>query len=88
MGIENTETGEVLQVSVYPNPATYAFQVDIPHKLIGGRFAITNSMGQLLQQGVLDAPSTIFDINNYAQGVYFISIYSSFGEKSIRFVKN
>lgn len=86
-GFENTNSDEKLNVAVYPNPASYAFQVDISDQLINSRFTISNSMGQLLQRGILNAPTTIFDIENYSPGVYYISIYSQYGNKSIKIVK-
>jgi hypothetical protein len=61
------------QVSVYPNPNNGVFT--IANSAVGTySIALHNATGQLLFTKQVNAPTTVIDIQNYAAGIYMLSI--------------
>ena len=72
-------------LSVYPNPANNVLFVEKCHgaSLQAPTYRITNLMGQILQQGDLNAETQRINIESLPEGMYFISV----GDETLKFVK-
>jgi uncharacterized delta-60 repeat protein len=68
--IENIEIGFGISLNVYPNPAVSAITVD--HLESGSVFKIYNSSGIEMFSGVSTNEKPTIELNNYANGIYFM----------------
>lgn len=71
-GVGINEAISTLGVSVYPNPSSGAVLLMVESKA-NASWTLYNSIGQLLQTGLLTGSSTI-DLHSYADGVYYIKV--------------
>jgi hypothetical protein len=63
-------------ISVYPNPTSSDFTVEITKGLIGEQFTITDYSGRILKTGNFDSSKQKIDFSDFSNGVYFIQITS------------
>lgn len=90
IGLE--ELGFSGNFKLYPNPNKGTFTVDLSlNESIQSRLIITDVSGKELYSDDMDAPSGQFkkaiDVTHFPKGVYFITLETSSGEISRRFVK-
>jgi uncharacterized delta-60 repeat protein len=80
--IENTEIG--LNLNVYPNPAVSAITVD--HLEPGSVFKIYNSSGIEMFSGVSTNEKHTVELNEYANGIYFMIAEKNGIRSSTKFI--
>jgi PKD repeat protein len=76
-----SELQETLQAVAYPNPFTNRFVIEIqnPNVVFGAndRLVVTNTLGQLVHQTVLNQKMTEISTEEWAAGIYNLTIYSN-----------
>lgn len=78
----------VAEAILYPNPSTEWVQLVIPENQLGSTFTIANARGQIIQRGTLVSPVTVFDVQGYAAGIYFLRISNTYGCENLKFIMN
>ncbi len=73
-----------INISVYPNPVQESFKVEISEK---ASYAIYTISGQVLMSGTLDAGTNTINMNEAANGVYFIKVDTDSASESIKLIK-
>jgi hypothetical protein len=61
-------------LSVYPNPATNAFYIQVGAKRLGSPYSVYDVAGNCLERGVVLSETLNFNSMNWASGMYFIRI--------------
>ena len=71
-----TNIDELLKssVSVYPNPVSSVMNVKLSEEMMGANIRITNAMGQLMQQQIVDETQMTIDVSNLNNGIYMLTI--------------
>jgi len=59
-------------IRVYPNPSTGRFTIVTAQ--LGKNYSITDNIGKVIAQGILNQTQTDIDLSNYAKGLYLIKI--------------
>ena len=72
IGIEHLSLNEA--ISVYPNPASGMFIVELPFDNGIGTIQLMNPAGQLLAQKKIEKSKTDIDISTYPAGVYILKV--------------
>ena len=65
---------EETNISIYPNPFTNDFHIQMPLTLVKASYLITSSTGQVLQSGIFNEEKNTISSTNWSSGVYFIQI--------------
>lgn len=79
---EETNTGKINRVNIYPNPSNGKFTVNIPQSLNlkqASSLEIYDMVGRLIMSSIIQNQKIKIDLNNYPKGIYFVKIYN--GEK-------
>jgi len=63
-------------VSIFPNPASNFFKINIPESSINSELIISNILGKTVLKSQLNVSETKIDTRNYASGIYFVSVLS------------
>ncbi len=66
---------EEIELNIYPNPFSGSTKVLINSPIENGRIEIRNNLGIIIETRKAIQGAQYFDFNEYAKGVYFISIY-------------
>ncbi|MBI4647292.1 MAG: T9SS type A sorting domain-containing protein [Bacteroidia bacterium] len=74
----NKTIGNILDINIYPNPASDKLYIDIPF-FKNSKVEIISFDGQLLQSNYLVSPITQIDLKNLARGIYEIQIINEKG---------
>ena len=82
------EEQPMVEWTISPNPATELITIQLPEVIDITRVSVYNSVGQLVNE--IDVPNTndlIVPIDEYRDGIYFISIATEEGILTKSFVK-
>jgi len=63
-------------VSIFPNPASNFFKINIPESSFNSELIISNIIGKTVLKRELKVSETKIDTRNYASGIYFVSVIS------------
>jgi len=63
-------------VSIFPNPASNFFKINIPESSLNSELIISNILGKTVLKSQLNVSETKIDTRNYASGIYFVSVLS------------
>lgn len=75
------EDKKLEHVSLYPNPTTGQFTVDIKdHSAVVTTLKVVNSAGQLIESKVITTAQTTLDLSQNANGLYFVEIVNEYGK--------
>jgi hypothetical protein len=77
-------TAEIPELTVFPNPATSFIQVKSDK--INQDYKIFNSLGSLVQQGVLLANGNRIDVMTLSKGIYTIQVSNKNSSVSTKFI--
>lgn len=83
--IQDTE-GDLLGVSLFPNPVVEWITVEIEHVIGRYDLLIQDGQGKVLKKITTSNIQTKVDVSKFENGVYFVSIKSKTGSESKRFV--
>ncbi|MBM3455100.1 MAG: T9SS type A sorting domain-containing protein, partial [Bacteroidetes bacterium] len=61
-------------ISVYPNPTTADFTIEITKGLIGEEYLITDFSGRLLRSGIFYSNKEKVELDMFSNGIYLIQI--------------
>jgi hypothetical protein len=79
------EEFELINVSIYPNPATDVLFINIP--LSNYTLAVTNNVGEIVLISDDKSNASSLSLLNLKQGVYLLTISSNGKQKQVKFVK-
>jgi hypothetical protein len=65
---------DTLKPLVYPVPTGNYFVLYLPNECILSKYRIFNSLGVMIENGVLDEQFNQFDTSNWSNGIYYIHI--------------
>jgi hypothetical protein len=68
-GMEEAMSG---QLSLYPNPTTRNFTVELTSAYLGGTLTVHNSLGQVIYTGTCNQPQQTIDSSAWEAGVYLV----------------
>ncbi len=68
------EEFQTSRLSVYPNPATNSFHIQVGGKHLGSPYSVFDIAGNCLERGVVLSETLNFNSMNWASGMYFIRI--------------
>jgi|SRR3990172_1110512 len=80
------ETALANSIKLFPNPSTGIFVININDKLIGSELKIMNVIGEVVYTKQISENSEEINLSEFTNGVYFITITSSFGVVSKKLV--
>jgi hypothetical protein len=80
------QTNKIIEISsdkpvIFPNPSKGEIKITASAEWINTEFLIVNSLGQLVQNGIINERNTILKTDNLAEGSYTLIIQS--GEKKL-----
>lgn len=80
VGVENTETTELLQI--FPNPARASFQIKLAENEVSQveNISILNAIGQQISQFVPTSAQTEIQTADWANGIYFVQVITNKGK--------
>jgi hypothetical protein len=84
--ISNENMG--IQLIVYPNPNNGLFHISFPETLLGQTTRLTNSIGQIIETGIVHSTLIDYDLSNLSFGIYFIQVQTTKGMITQKIVKN
>ena len=82
VGIENS-TFNAQHFSIYPNPTTGVFTIDLENVNENTSIAVYDVLGKVIVSKTSITTSTQIDLTEYEKGIYFINIQSD-NEKTVR----
>lgn len=74
-------------VMVYPNPSQTQITIETTNNVLPSRIDIYDIHGRILLNQIYNDSATVIQLDGFESGVYFARVFSEFGEKSLRFVK-
>lgn len=80
------DTPEMINVIVYPNPASNIITVRTADISPVSKFAITDQTGRVVLTGLLTGVTTTINISSFKNGMYFLQIEGSF-QKTLKILK-
>jgi len=83
-GISNND---LLQISLYPNPTTGLFYIDMGSLCKAGQIKITDVVGQLIFEENIENKQYLKLNLDAAKGVYFVQIISDKEQRLIKLLK-
>ena len=72
VGINNFTNKEL--ITIYPNPATTYFNINVSDEFTDGRIVITNIIGKIIKTIDLQRPENRFSTGELLKGMYFVSL--------------
>lgn len=82
------EEEEKPKVQLYPNPTQGDFTLDISDDIwLGANASIHNIIGQEMDQRTVTLGENAYNITDYQQGIYFLTLQQGELQNVIRFVK-
>lgn len=60
--------------TVYPNPSTGAFSIELSEVTANSKVEITNSAGQIIYQSAINKSKTNFSLDHVEAGIYFVTV--------------
>lgn len=72
--VNTTELEETLGLLLFPNPTTGTAQLSISGEWTNGKYAVYNSVGQLMARDVIEADYTALDVQPWSAGIYFVQV--------------
>lgn len=78
--IASVDEVQMMLHTLYPNPATYYFVLDIVNKHEVRQVSVSNSLGEIL---AVFEPSEYYLINELVNGLYYVTTYFNDGSKTL-----
>lgn len=73
----------------YPNPANNILNIETSDTAFTPEsYTLYNSLGQIMDQGVISEPTQTLDISRYSQGIYFVKLIRGSDSETLQFIKN
>lgn len=76
-----------LEPILYPNPSSNEIILNVPTEILGSKISIYSTCGQILYNGIIESEISIFDLTNYANGIYHIQINNANNIIGLKFLK-
>jgi len=74
-------------ISIYPNPTSGDLNIAVDSKLLGSTYELYNTLGKQVQMGSISEKDQLVDVTNLDQGIYFMTVRTSVGTTTLKFVK-
>lgn len=74
---------EISTFNIYPNPNNGNFRLDVKDISVGSRIQLHSVSGQLVHEEKLQSANNYIQINDLAEGVYFVSFIRPNGHQSV-----
>ena len=86
--LANQQISQPQAITLYPNPANTMLNIATADAAnIPESYTVYNSLGQIMDNGVINSASQTLDIAKYANGVYFVKLAKGNSTKTLQFVK-
>lgn len=85
--LANHETPGLQGIKLYPVPASGVINVVIPQNLAAESYTIFNNLGQVVESNKITSAQMSININQLANGVYYIKISNNNEYKVLPFIK-
>lgn len=82
--LSSNDVISAINISVYPNPVKEAFKVEINEE---ATYSIYTISGQVLMSGTLESGTNTIQMNEAANGIYFIKVDTDNASQSIKLIK-
>jgi len=82
--LSNEDIATSVNISLFPNPVKEVFTVEISEE---ATYSIYTISGQVLMSGSLEVGTNTINMNEAAQGVYFIKVNTDTASQSIKLIK-
>jgi hypothetical protein len=77
------EGGESFALSVYPNPASTSFKIQVSPNSMGSTYGIFDMTGKCLERGVVLNETMSFNSTHWPSGMYFVRIGDQVAKVSV-----
>ncbi|VXC03559.1 Cell wall-binding protein [Flavobacterium sp. 9AF] len=81
------ESSNETDIVVYPNPAQYNLQINVPTQYANGTFTVIDLTGKEILKGFIENNQSRLDISHLKSGIYILKINNNNGSYIKRFVK-
>ena len=82
----NTNSGKNVEMTVFPNPGNGIYEIKFNAANTGTyRYEILNSLGELIKKDILTSEITVINLQNHANGIYFIRFIEN--DQTIKTIK-
>ena len=79
-----TAENAMVDVNIYPNPNKGQFTINLPETACD--IVVVNSLGQTVHHTAASGMTTL-NVENLSEGVYFVTVKSESGVKTMKFIK-
>jgi hypothetical protein len=80
-----TENFKLNPLILYPNPVKNKLSLQIPDDISIEKTLFYNALGQKVKE---TTSATSWDVGDFSEGVYFMTMFTNEGTKQLQFVKN
>lgn len=85
-GFNNLNKNDSYEFNIYPNPTNGELKVSLNYLNENTFMDVFDNLGQVIYHEKISNLNTIIDLNEYAEGVYFIKITSNISSSTLKFV--
>jgi len=79
---------KIAKVSIYPNPTSSNFSIEIPESFVGGEFSIIDLTGKIvIKERVTQSTIKRVDVSNLNDGIYLIRMNNGSVQFTDRLIK-
>ena len=64
-------------IRVYPNPTKGSFSIEVDANIVGSNYVIYDQLGKVVQNGIINSPSQILNVQELLKGIYNLTIDNS-----------
>ena len=83
---QNGFPGKNVEMTVFPNPGNGIYEIKFNAANTGTyRYEILNSLGELIKKDILTSEITVINLQNHANGIYFIRFIEN--DQTIKTIK-
>lgn len=88
INVKPVSAEKISKVSVYPNPASSNFNIEIPENFVGGEISIIDLTGKVVMKDrVTQSAIKRFDVSNLNDGIYLIRLNNGSVQFTDRLIK-
>lgn len=86
IGVEQFEND--FELTIFPNPTNGQVQVNFGTEFVGQMVTLSNAFGQVIQSKRIEEVDLLFDLSNFANGVYYLTFTIDGSQVSKKIILN